>query len=100
MESTDMRLKLSHVCKAAIAAALLICAPSAFAQVSPNEITDPQLRAAEQAYLPKLVEINRAVGAAQFPFLFSLNRYVGLDAKQQAGADRRGLEFVNFHGRI
>jgi hypothetical protein len=95
-----MRLKFSHVCKVAIAAALLRCAPSAFAQVSPNEITDPQLRAAEQAYLLKLVEINRAVGTAQFPFLFSLNRYVGLDAKQQAGADRRGLEFVNFHGRI
>jgi hypothetical protein len=91
--------KLSHVCKTT-AAILLICAPSAFAQVSPNEIKDPQLRTAEQIYLTRLVEINRAVGTAQFPFAFSLNRNVGLDAKQQAAADRRGLEFVNFRGRV
>jgi hypothetical protein len=90
---------MSHVRKIATAI-LLIGAPTALAQVSPNEISDPPLRAAEQAYLHKLVEINRAVGAAQFPFSFSLNRYVGLDAKQQAVADRRGLEFVNFHGRV
>jgi hypothetical protein len=99
MELNDMYLKLSQVCKIATAI-LLIGAPGALAQVSPNEISDPQLRAAEQAYLPKLAEINRAVGAAQFPFSLSLNRYVGLNAKQQAVADRRGLEFVNFHGRV
>jgi hypothetical protein len=77
-----------------------MCTLAAFAQISPNEIADPGLRAAEQAYLPKLVEVNRAIGTTKFPFLFSLNRYVGLDPKQQAGSDQRGLEFVNFHGRV
>lgn len=96
-----MRLELSQLCKiATYSAALSMFALTAFAQVSPNEISDPQLRAAELAYLPKLLEISRTVRTTKFPFLFSLNRYVGLDPKEQAASDQRGLEFVNFHGRV
>lgn len=35
----------------------------------------------------------------KFPFLLIPSRYVGLDPKDQQGADQRGLEFVRFHDR-
>ena len=72
---------------------------SLFAQVGPVEIKNPQLKATEQAYLPQLVALNQAVSKMKFPFKFLLSRYVGLDPKDQIGADLRGLEFVNFHER-
>jgi hypothetical protein len=101
MEPNDMNHKLGRLFKiTAFCGALLMFRLTCFAQISPNEIADPQLRVAEQSYLPKLIEINRAVEATKFPFLFSLSRYVGLNPKQQAGADKRGLEFVTFHGRV
>jgi hypothetical protein len=78
---------------------LFFCLPPLFAQVHPAEIKDPQLRAAEQTYLPQLLELNRTISGMHFPFKFSLNRQVGLDPKDQIGADTRGLEFVNFQGR-
>ncbi|MGB7621193.1 MAG: hypothetical protein WBN92_02485 [Terriglobia bacterium] len=77
----------------------LYLGPTAFGQVSPAEIKDPQLRALEKNYLAKLVEMKRGIGRLKFPFEVSLNRYAGLDPKEQVGADQRGLEFVNFHGR-
>ena len=81
--------------------AMLLCttAPS-FAQVSPVEILNPGLKATEQAYLTKLVTVNRAIAKMKFPFFLSLNRYAGLDPKDQIGADARGLEFVDFHDRL
>jgi hypothetical protein len=75
-------------------------AAAGFAQVSPAEIVNPQLRAAEQAYFPQLKLLNRAIAAAKFPFPFVLSRYVGLDPEKQAGTDTRGVEFVNFHERV
>lgn len=72
---------------------------SLFAQVGPAEIKNPQLKATEQAYLPQLLALNQTISGMKFPFKFSLNRYVGLDPKDQIGADMRGLEFVNFHER-
>ncbi len=71
-----------------------------FAQVSPAEIRDPQLKATEETYLKQLLEISRGIARMQFPFPFTLNRYVGLDAKQQVETDTRGLEFVKFHNRV
>jgi hypothetical protein len=101
MEPNDMNHRLGSLFKlSTFSVALLISGLTGFAQISPGEITDPQLRVVEQSYLPKLIEINRAVETTKFPFLFSLSRYVGLDPKQQKGADKRGLEFVNFHGRV
>ncbi|MBZ5536514.1 MAG: hypothetical protein LAO31_11205 [Acidobacteriia bacterium] len=70
-----------------------------YGQVSPDEIKDPQLKALEKTYLKSLIELKRGIGKLQFPFEFFLNRYAGLDPKEQVGADQRGLEFVNFHGR-
>jgi hypothetical protein len=72
----------------------------AVAQVTPFEIRNPRLRAAEETHLSRLIELNRTITALKFPFQFSLNRYAGLDPKDQTGADTRGLEFVDFHGRV
>ena len=69
------------------------------AQVSPAEIRRPQLKALEKTYLTQLVALNREIAAMKFPFLFIPSRYVGLDPKDQQGADQRGLEFVRFHDR-
>ena len=67
--------------------------------VSPAEVKHPALKSLEQTYFFKLVALNRSIGEMEFPFPFVLSRYVGLDAKNSLGADRRGLEFVMFHGR-
>lgn len=80
--------------------AILICAPAIdFAQVSPAELKNPQLQAIEKAYLTPLMAAKRAIAKLKFPYSFTLSRYVGLDPAEQAGADERGLEFVNFRGR-
>jgi hypothetical protein len=72
----------------------------AAAQVTPFEVRNPRLRAAEQTHLSRLIELNRAIAGLKFAFPFSLSRYAGLDPKDQAGSDTRGLEFVDFHGRV
>ncbi len=78
----------------------LACVPAAMAQVSPGEVANPQLKALEAEYLQKLIAVNRQIAAAKFPFRFVLGRYVGVDPKDQAGSDTRGLEFVRFHERV
>ena len=81
-------------------ATLVFSAAPSFAQVSPAEILNPRLKAAEQANLGRLVTVNRAVAKMSFPFPLALSRYSGLDPKDQIGADSRGLEFVNFHDHL
>ena len=96
-------MKTTHklVCTIFVAGlVILLCSAASFAQVSPVEILNPQLKATEQAYLTKLATLNRAIAKMKFPFILSLNRYAGLDPKDQLGADGRGLEFVNFHDRL
>jgi hypothetical protein len=83
-----------------IASLSLGCAAGAFAQVSPNEILNPQLRALEKDYLPQLKAIHQEILRTSFPFPFNLNRVVGLDPSQQIEADTRGLEFVRFRDRV
>ncbi len=85
---------------------LLLCAlllsrsaAAGFAQVSPTEILDPQLKALEETYLPQFKALNHAIRSTKFPFPFVLSRYVGLDPDKQIGTDTRGLEFVRFHDR-
>jgi hypothetical protein len=85
---------------AASAALTFGLAARAAAQVSPDEIINPELKALEQTYFPQLLALHRQIGAAKFPFSFVLSRYVGLDPDKQDGADSRGLEFVRFHERI
>jgi hypothetical protein len=77
-----------------------VCAMRASAQVSPNEILNPDLKGLEQTYFQQLIAINQSIAKAKFPFPFYLSRYVGLDPAKQAEADSRGLEFVRFQDRV
>lgn len=83
-----------------LGALLLTDAGAAFGQVSPAEIINPELKAAEAKYFSQLKALSHAIGATKFPFSFYLSRYVGLDPAQQVEADSRGLEFVRFHDRV
>jgi hypothetical protein len=76
------------------------CAVCTAAQVSPNEILDPQLKALEKEYFAQLKTINQEIVKTSFPFPFNLNRVVGLDPSQQIEADTRGLEFKRFRDRV
>lgn len=84
----------------ALAVLLVFCAGPALAQVSPNEILNPDLKALEQTYFQQLIGINQSVAKTKFPFPLYLSRYVGLDPAKQAEADSRGLEFVRFQDRV
>lgn len=79
---------------------LTLASEPGFAQVSPVEILNPRLKALEKAHLSELTAMNREIASLRFPYKLVLSRYVGLDPKDQIGADARGLEFVVFHGRI
>ena len=81
------------------AAIFLALAANARAQVSPAEILNPQLRAAESTYLHQLEAYNKAIQEIHFPFPFYLTRFVNLDPQKQVATDTRGLEFVKFHDR-
>jgi hypothetical protein len=76
------------------------CAANAAAQVSPNEILDPQLKSLEKEYFPQLKTINQEITKTKYPFPFNLDRVVGLDPAQQVEADTRGLEFRRFKDRL
>jgi hypothetical protein len=80
--------------------AFLLGAGAAYGQVSPAEITKPNLKRAEQKYFQQLIELNHAIARTRFPFPVVLSRYPGLDPKRQAEADERGIELVNFQGRV
>jgi hypothetical protein len=99
IQRNHMRLLIFMYQRMALPVLLLLCLPPLFAQVNPAEIKDPRLREAEQTYLPRLIDLNHTISEMHFPFSFSLNRHVGLDPKDQTGADTRGLEFVNFNER-
>ncbi|HEV2196032.1 MAG TPA: hypothetical protein VGR55_10655 [Candidatus Acidoferrum sp.] len=83
-----------------LALLLAVCAIPAAAQVSPNEILNPDLKALEQTYFQQLIGINQSIAKIKFPFPFYLSRYVGLDPAKQAEADSRGLEFVRFQDHV
>lgn len=78
----------------------LLATGSVLAQVSPTEITNPKLRAAEQQYLPQLQSLQHEISNAHFPLPFVLTRYVGVDPSRQSSLDTRGLEFVYFQDRM
>ena len=81
-------------------AVILLAMGSAFAQVSPGEIANPKLKAAEETYLPQLRSLQHAINETQFPLPFVLTRYVGLDPSRQTSLDARGIEFVYFQNRV
>jgi hypothetical protein len=78
----------------------LTCAAAIAAQVSPNEILNPQLKALETQHFTQLKTINQEIAKTHFPFTFYLSRAVGLDPAQQVEADTRGLEFIRFNDRV
>jgi hypothetical protein len=84
----------------AIGLAMSSSSPRAFAQVSPSEILNPDLKALETSYFQQLKTLNQSIARTKFPLPFYLSRFVGLDPGQQAEADSRGLEFVHFQDRI
>jgi len=97
-------IRKSRICRlvhliAALAVVVLV-ANSAFAQVSPLEISNPKLRSAEQEYLPQLQYLQHTIGETQFPLPFVLTRYVGVDPARQTSLDPRGIEFVYFQNRM
>ena len=75
-------------------------AGGSLAQVSPNEVLDPQLKELESQYLSQLKTINQQIARTRFPFPFYVSRAVGLDPSQEVEADTRGLEFEYFRHRI
>ena len=97
-------IRKSRICRlvhliAALAVVVLV-ANSAFAQVSPLEISNSKLRTAEQDYLPQLQYLQHTIGETQFPLPFVLTRYVGVDPARQTSLDPRGIEFVYFQNRM
>jgi hypothetical protein len=97
-------IRKSRICRlvhliAALAVVVLV-ANSAFAQVSPLEISNSRLRSAEQEYLPQLQYLQHTIGETQFPLPFVLTRYVGVDPARQTSLDPRGIEFVYFQNRM
>src|SRR6202795_383136 len=84
----------------AIGLAMSFSAPPAFAQVSPSEVLNPDLKALETSYFQQLKTLNQSIARTKFPFPFYLSRFVGLDPAQQAEADSRGFEFVRFQDRV
>src|SRR5208283_3902171 len=83
-----------------LAAALVLAnASRVSAQVNPNEILNPELKALEKEYFPQLKSLNQAIAKMHFPFPFYLSRYVGIEPSKQAETDSRGLEFVKFRDR-
>ncbi|HXU22123.1 MAG TPA: hypothetical protein VN788_16185 [Verrucomicrobiae bacterium] len=83
-----------------IVAALLLTCGATFAQVSPAEILNPRLKAAETKYLPQLESLHQAITATKFPFSFALARYVQSEPSKQSSFDSRGIEFVYFQNRV
>lgn len=80
-------------------ALVLASASTISAQVNPNEILNPDLKALEKEYFPQLKSLNQAIAKMHFPFPFYLSRYVGIEPSKQAETDSRGLEFVTFRDR-
>jgi hypothetical protein len=88
------------VCACLAAALLFLTVRPALAQVSPAEILNPKLKAAEQKYLPQLKSLRQAVTETKFPLPFTPARYVNAEPGKAAAWDSRGLEFVYFRGQM
>src|SRR5690242_8420942 len=96
-----MKIRRASLCFVLSFVSLLLSSGvSLSAQVSPDEIKNPRLKTAQAAYFQQILSLYRAVATIHTPQPFELSRYVGVDPKDQAGTDSRGIEFVNFHNRV
>ena len=85
---------------AAMAWLALVFAPASGGQVSPQEVRSPELRELQTTYLQQLKALSLSIASTKFPYPFAPARYVEADPSSNAGQDRRGIEFVRFHGRL
>lgn len=77
---------------------LALCAQ---AQVfAPQEITDPQIRALQQKYLPELRQIAQAALVHNYPFHFYFSRKLDLAEKDEPGSDQRSIQFDKYQDKI
>lgn len=83
-----------------VVAAVLLMRGSTLAQVSPAEILNPRLKAAETRYLPQLESLHQSIAATKFPFPFALSRFLQSEPSKQTSFDSRGIEFVYFQNRV
>lgn len=103
MRPIKLRLRYGFRCRRMFLAtglAMSFSGLAAFAQVSPSEILNPDLKALEESYFQQLKTLNQSIARTKFPFAFYLSRFVGLDPAQQTEVDSRGLEFVRFQDRV
>jgi hypothetical protein len=98
MKRSRQAFPIVYACLAAIL--LFLTARPALSQVSPAEILNPKLKAAEQKYLPQLKSLRQAIIDTKFPLPFALARYANADPGDAAPWDSRGLEFVYFRHRM
>jgi hypothetical protein len=93
--------RLSRLVRATfLAFVLLASAHGVWAQVSPSEILNPQVKALEKDYFTQLIAYNQAIQSLNLPFPFQLRRYVGLSSKADPAPDTRGLQFLKFRNQI
>ena len=95
-----MRTFKLGACVAIAGWGLCALAQPACAQVSPSEISNPHLKAAQSTYFSQIRSLYKIINEAKFPFTFALGRYVGLNPNQEAESDARGIEFTYFENRM
>lgn len=90
---------LKILCEVIVCAALFVSNAPADAQVSPAEIANPRLKAAEVKYMSQIQSLHHSVEQTKFPFPLMLARYVNVDPAREISFDSRGIEFVAFQNR-
>src|SRR5215472_10112722 len=86
--------------KALVAAATLLCAVSADAQVmTPSDVQDPQCRRLQQEYLPQLIAAGEQVRELQFPYPFYLSRVLDVSERKQQTLAPGSIHFDKFENQ-
>jgi hypothetical protein len=97
MKRAEMRTRF--IGAALFCAAIFLPTLPALAQIGPAEISNPVLRNAEDKYYSQLEALHKAIARKDFPYPLLLSRYVTSNP-DSTHFDSRGLEFVNFQGRM
>lgn len=85
---------------AASGAALFMAMTAVFGQVSPNQVSEPRAKIAEEKYLAQLQSLHQSIASTRFASPFSLARYLHAKPGQRAALDSGGIEFVGFQDRV